>query len=64
MAKLVEKKTKGKDHSAAAGERQNRVAEAAYYLAEKRGFEPGKDMEDWFMAEIVIDAELKRISKG
>lgn len=27
------------------------VAEAAYYLAEKRGFEPGFEWEDWFRAE-------------
>jgi sterol desaturase/sphingolipid hydroxylase (fatty acid hydroxylase superfamily) len=27
------------------------IAEAAYYLAEKRGFAPGDDVRDWFEAE-------------
>lgn len=32
------------------------IAEAAYYRAEKRGFEPGKELEDWLEAEKEIDA--------
>lgn len=28
-----------------------RVAEAAYFKAESRGFEPGHEMEDWLNAE-------------
>ena len=32
-------------------ERERLIAEAAYFRAEKRGFEPGKEMDDWFMAE-------------
>jgi hypothetical protein len=35
--------------------RHERIAEAAYYLAEKRGFEPGKELEDWREAESRID---------
>jgi len=31
------------------------VAEAAYYCAEKRGFAPGHDLEDWLEAEARID---------
>ncbi len=34
-----------------AEERQRLIAEAAYYKAEKRGFEPGKENEDWLDAE-------------
>lgn len=34
-----------------AEERQRMIAEAAYYKAEKRGFEPGKENEDWLDAE-------------
>jgi hypothetical protein len=30
---------------------QERVAEAAYYLAERRGFQPGHEHEDWLEAE-------------
>ncbi|MEA3192396.1 MAG: hypothetical protein QOD26_729 [Betaproteobacteria bacterium] len=32
-----------------------KIAIAAYYLAERRGFNPGADLEDWLAAE----AELK-----
>jgi hypothetical protein len=28
-----------------------RIAEAAYYKAQARGFEPGHEMEDWLAAE-------------
>ena len=31
------------------------IAEAAYYCAEQRGFEPGHDLEDWLDAEARID---------
>lgn len=30
------------------------TAEAAYYLAERRGFEPGHELEDWLGAEAQI----------
>ena len=30
------------------------VAEAAYYMAEQRGFVPGYEVEDWLVAEQVI----------
>ncbi|HKQ12696.1 MAG TPA: DUF2934 domain-containing protein [Steroidobacteraceae bacterium] len=33
-----------------------RVALAAYFIAEKRGFEPGHELEDWFAAEAQIAA--------
>lgn len=36
--------------------RHERVATAAYYIAEKRGFAPGHDEEDWRLAEAEIDA--------
>ena len=31
-----------------------RIAEAAYYRAEKRGFLPGMEMEDWVAAETEV----------
>jgi len=31
------------------------IAEAAYYCAERRGFAPGHELEDWFEAEAQID---------
>lgn len=30
---------------------QQMVAEAAYFLAEQRGFEPGYEVNDWLQAE-------------
>lgn len=32
-------------------ERHQRIAEAAYARAEQRGFEPGREVEDWLSAE-------------
>jgi hypothetical protein len=34
------------------------IAEAAYYRAERRGFEPGHETEDWIAAEAEVDANL------
>ncbi|MCS6948751.1 MAG: DUF2934 domain-containing protein [Steroidobacteraceae bacterium] len=39
-------------------ERWARIAEAAYYRAERRGFDPGHEIEDWLAAEAEIDAAL------
>jgi hypothetical protein len=36
-------------------ERHRRIAEAAYYRAERRGFTPGYEEEDWIAAEREID---------
>lgn len=33
------------------------IAEAAYYLAERRGFAPGHELDDWLQAE----TELTRL---
>ena len=37
-------------------EHHARIALAAYFIAEKRGFEPGHELDDWLAAE----AELAR----
>lgn len=34
------------------------IAEAAYLRAERRGFSPGYEIEDWLAAEKEIDALL------
>jgi hypothetical protein len=31
--------------------REGTIAQAAYYRAERRGFEPGHEIEDWLAAE-------------
>jgi hypothetical protein len=35
------------------------VAVNAYYRAEKRGFEPGHEMDDWFEAEQKISSQRR-----
>jgi Protein of unknown function (DUF2934) len=36
--------------------RRAMIAEAAYYRAEQRGFEPGRELEDWHAAESDVDS--------
>jgi len=40
-------------------QRQRCIAEAAYYKAEKRGFEPGGEHEDWLEAEREFDEQAE-----
>lgn len=37
-------------------DQQIEVALAAYFIAEKRGFEPGHELDDWLAAEAQIAA--------
>ena len=39
--------------------RQAMIAEAAYYRAEKRGFAPGHDLDDWLEAEALIEVTAR-----
>lgn len=34
------------------------IAQAAYYIAEQRGFEPGHEVDDWLQAEAQIYDQL------
>ena len=38
-------------------ERRQKIAEAAYYKAQSRGFAPGQDELDWLEAEKEVDGE-------
>ena len=40
-------------------ERLRLIAEAAYYRAQRRGFEPGHEEEDWLLAEREVDESLR-----
>ncbi len=44
------------------GDHHAAIAEAAYFRPERRGFEPGHELEDWFAGEAEIREQL--ISKG
>lgn len=37
-----------------AAERYDRIAIAAYFRAQRRGFEPGHELEDWLAAETEV----------
>jgi hypothetical protein len=39
-------------------ERQALIAKAAYWRAEKRGFQAGHELEDWFAAEAEVNQLL------
>jgi hypothetical protein len=39
-------------------DRQACIAKAAYFIAEQRGFAPGRDLEDWLAAENEVDQRL------
>ena len=36
------------------------IAQAAYFRAMGRNFEPGHELEDWLSAEVEVDAQLLR----
>jgi len=40
--------------------RRAMISESAYYGAERRGFSPGREFEDWRAAETEIDTLLAR----
>lgn len=44
----------------ATSQRPQRIAVAAYYRSEHRGFAEGQELEDWLEAEKEIDASLAR----
>jgi hypothetical protein len=37
--------------------REARIAEAAYWRAERRGFAPGHELDDWLQAEKEVDGD-------
>ncbi len=39
-------------------DRLRMVEIAAYFRAERRGFEPGRELEDWIAAEAEVEAQL------
>ena len=40
------------------------IAEAAFFRAEKRGFAPGNEVEDWLAAESEVDAKLMHAAES
>jgi len=44
--------------------RHELIAQAAYFRAHRRGFEPGHDLEDWQSAEVEIDILLNGTARN
>ena len=45
--------------------REARIAEAAYWRAERRGFSAGQELDDWLAAEKEVDQDIAtRQSRG
>jgi hypothetical protein len=44
--------------SVSSEQRQQMIARAAYLRAERRGFAPGAEMQDWLEAEAEVDQRL------
>jgi hypothetical protein len=40
------------------------IAEAAFFRAERRGFAPGHEVDDWLAAESEVDAKLMRSAES
>ncbi len=51
----------GAKDSSQACPREQMIAEAAYYRAEQRGFEPGSEMSDWLLAEADVERSLGKL---
>ena len=48
-----------------AADREVQVALIAYFIAERRGFEPGHELDDWLAAEAqVASAEQPSVTKA
>jgi len=45
-------------------EREEMIAVAAYFRAERRGFGPGHELEDWCEAAVAIDQMLDNMRKA
>lgn len=41
--------------------RRSMISEAAYFLAEHRGFAPGHELDDWLAAETLVDLALASV---
>lgn len=45
-------------------EKRELIGKAAYYRAERRGFIPGFELDDWLAAELEIEGSLRKTPTG
>jgi hypothetical protein len=57
MSKSPEKKTETTLSADSSVDHHDWIAQMAYYLAEKRGFAPGGELDDWHKAEVLRAGE-------
>jgi hypothetical protein len=57
--KLKKARLKSEGIAVSPTQRLELIATAAYYIAERHGFQPGRAEEDWREAELQIDNELR-----
>jgi hypothetical protein len=57
MARIVDRKVSpSSKHGLAQSDRETCIAVTAYYLAERRNFAKGFELNDWLAAELSVDA--------
>jgi hypothetical protein len=55
----AERQALARDEDSNAAARHRLIQIAAYYIAQRRGFAPGSDIEDWLSAEAEVDAAFR-----
>ena len=50
-----------RSESSEAPQRHALIAESAFFIAQKRGFAPGQELDDWLAAEREVDQRLSAI---
>lgn len=55
--KITESRLEEREIPSFSDSREARIAEAAYWRAERRGFAPGHELDDWLHAEREVDAQ-------
>lgn len=53
-------KPQGNGASISDQDRRNHIEVAAYYIAQRRGFQGGSELEDWAQAELEVDRMLRK----
>ena len=56
---MKQRVVKAQNATPSAAQIQAWIAEAAYYRAQNRGFEPGRETEDWLAAEAEVLARVR-----
>jgi hypothetical protein len=51
----------GSEQKVNAAQRRQMIAEAAYFRAERRGFDAGDPLRDWCEAEAEVDTRLRQL---